>query len=58
MASGRKVSSELGVEGRGGPRLTPGSLHLTTLLPSVLCQGGEVVLTPSSGLLRGIDYMD
>lgn len=50
MASQKKVSFELGVEGSGGFRLTPGSLCLTSLIPSVLCKRGEIRLTSFSGL--------
>jgi hypothetical protein len=41
MASQKKVSCELGVEGNGGLRLTPGSLCLTALIPSFLCKWGN-----------------
>lgn len=50
MASQKKVSFELGVEGSGRHRLTPGSLCLTSLIPSFLCKRGEIRLTSFSGL--------
>lgn len=53
-ASQRKVSFELGVEGSGGQRLTPGSPCLTSLTPSFLCKRGQIMLASPSGLLRGI----
>lgn len=57
MASRRKVSFELGAEGSGGHRLTPGSLCLTSLIPSFLCKRGGIMLASSSGLLRAINSM-
>lgn len=40
MASQKKVNFELGVEASDEHRLTPGSLCLTSLIPSILCKTG------------------